>query len=104
MSSRSGGWGLSTGKRVPGIIANYLASGDLNGDGIADLVVPNFHSNNISLLLGKADGSFQQVRLFDDGVGRPFDAVIADFNGDGKNDVAVTIPVTGVLIMLGAGN
>jgi len=80
-----------------------LASGDLNGDGIADLVVPNFHSNNISVLLGKADGSFQQVQLFDDGVGRPFDAVIADFNGDGKNDVAVTIPVTGVLIMLGDG-
>jgi hypothetical protein len=59
-----------------------LATGDLNADGIADLVVPNFHSNNISVLLGKADGSFQQVRLFDDGVGRPFDAVIADFNGD----------------------
>jgi len=55
------------------------------------------------VLLGKANGSFQQVRLFDDGVGRPFDAVIADFNGDGKNDVAVTIPVTGVLIMLGDG-
>ena len=55
------------------------------------------------MLLGTATGSFQQVRLFDDGVGRPFDAVIADFNGDGKNDVAVTIPVTGVSIMLGDG-
>ena len=80
-----------------------VATGDLNLDGITDLVVPNFHSNNISVLLGNANGSFKQLRLFDDGVGRPFDAVIADLDGGGKNDLAVTIPVTGVLIMLGDG-
>jgi hypothetical protein len=36
------------------------------------------------------------------GVG-PFDAVVADFNGDGKNDVAVTIPAGGISILLGDG-
>src|SRR5262249_43196787 len=66
-----------------------LATGDLNGDGIADLVVPNFNnSTNISVLLGKRDGSFQPLQLFDSGGANPFDAVVADFNGDGKNDVA----------------
>jgi len=80
-----------------------LAMGDLNGDGIADLVVPNFNSTNISVLLGNRDGSFQPLQLFDSGGVFPFDAVVADFNGDGKNDVAVTIPSGGVSILLGDG-
>src|SRR5215470_8155852 len=49
-----------------------LAKGDLNGDGIPDLVVPNFNSTNISVLLGKNDGSFQTVRLFNSGGVQPF--------------------------------
>ena len=43
------------------------------------------------------------MRLFDSGGRGPLDAVVADFNGDGKNDVAVTIPFLGVSIMLGDG-
>src|SRR5215468_6411748 len=81
-----------------------FASGDLNGDGILDLVVPNFNnSTSDSVLLGKRDGSFQPLQLFDSGGANPFDAVIADFNEDGKNDVAVTFPSGGVSILLGDG-
>jgi FG-GAP-like repeat len=79
-----------------------LAMGDLNGDGIADLVVPNGNSQNISVLLGNRDGSFQPLQLIDSGDAGPFDVVIADFNGDGKNDVAVTT-ASGVSILLGDG-
>src|SRR5215471_18576327 len=51
-----------------------LATGDLNGDGIADLVVPNFNnSTNISVLLGKRDGSFQPLQLFDSGGAKPIE-------------------------------
>jgi hypothetical protein len=80
-----------------------LAKGDLNGDGIADLVVPNFNSTNVSVLLGKNDGSFQTVRLFNSGGVQPFEAVIADFNGDGKNDVVETFPTAGLAILRGDG-
>jgi hypothetical protein len=79
-----------------------LAMGDLNGDGIPDLVVPNGNSSNVSVLLGNRDGSFRQFHLFDTGGGGAFDVVIADFNGDGKNDVAVT-NAEGVSILLGDG-
>ena len=78
-----------------------LAAGDLNGDGIADLVVPNGNTSNVSVLLGNRDGSFQPFALFTAGA-LPFHAAIADFNGDGKNDVAITI-ISGVSILLGDG-
>jgi hypothetical protein len=80
-----------------------LAMGDLNGDGIPDLVIPNFNSREVSVLLGNHDGSFRTLRLFDSGGVGPFDAVVADFNGDAKKDVAVTIPTVGIAILLGDG-
>jgi FG-GAP-like repeat len=99
-------------KKLPKFIAHrdYLAAdgpenlamGDLNGDGIADLVVPNGNSQDISVLLGNRDGSFQPLRLIDAGGAWPSDVVIADLNGDGKNDVAVTT-ASGVSILLGDG-
>lgn len=79
-----------------------LAAGDLNGDGIPDPVVPNGNSTNVSVLLGNRDGSFRPFVLFDAGGAGPFDVQIADFNGDGKNDVAVTT-ASGVSILFGDG-
>ena len=38
-----------------------VAIGDLNGDGDLDLAVANLpRSNNVSVLLGNGDGSFQE--------------------------------------------
>lgn len=36
-----------------------LAVGDFNGDGKPDMVVANFASNTVSVLIGNGDGTFQ---------------------------------------------
>ena len=60
---------------------------DLNGDGKLDLVTANFTSNNVSVLLGSGDGSFQRHVDFGAGSG-PAQLAIGDFNADGRLDIA----------------
>ena len=42
-----------------------LALADLNGDGHLDLVVANHESGDVSVLLGRGDGTFEPQRRFD---------------------------------------
>ena len=65
-----------------------LAKGDLNGDGIDDLVVCNWSSATVSVLLGLGDGSFGPATNFACG-DNPMYAAVGDLNGDGKQDVVV---------------
>jgi hypothetical protein len=61
---------------------------DFNGDGRQDLAVPNFDSDNVSILLGDGDGNFGVPTHFV--AGRDgFAIAVGDFNGDGKQDLAV---------------
>jgi len=71
-----------------GTMPETVESGDLNGDGKADLVVANYVSNTISVFLGKGSGTF--AAKVDYAVGsNPHGLAIADLNGDGKPDVVV---------------
>jgi hypothetical protein len=74
-----------------GHLPNDIAIADMNGDGKPDLVIANHQSPYISIFLGDGKGSFHPAP------GSPFDVhsnphphavVVADFNGDGKPDVA----------------
>ncbi len=68
-----------------------VATGDINGDHIADLVAANEGGNTVSVLLGNGDGTLvtQPPIALSSGTGYgPRNAIIADLNGDGKNDVA----------------
>src|SRR5690349_11514399 len=46
-----------------------VAVGDLNHDGIPDLVVANHNSNDVSVLLGKGDGTYQPAAHYPAGTG-----------------------------------
>ncbi len=66
----------------------FVASADFNGDGKTDLAVANRSGNNVSILLGKGDGTFQTAVNYAAGT-NPECVVTGDFNGDGNSDLAV---------------
>src|SRR5215831_12769051 len=81
-----------------------VAVGNFNGDGALDVVVANLLDNNVSVLLGNGDGSFQPARSFD--VGRqPYSVAVGDFNGDGVPDLVVAnVLDNNVSVLLGSGD
>ena len=52
-----------------GTVPYSVAVGDFNGDGKLDLAVANEGSNNVSVLLGNGDGTFQAAVNYGAGLG-----------------------------------
>jgi hypothetical protein len=80
-----------------------VVAGDFNGDGKPDLAVANQGSGEVSVLLGKGDGTFQAAVNYGTGVGSASVVTVGDFNNDDKPDLAV-IAGTGVSVLSGNGN
>jgi hypothetical protein len=73
-----------------GAYSYSVATGDFNGDGIPDVVVGqvgNSGSTGVTVYLGKGDGTFYPGDSYGTATDMSFVAV-ADFNGDGKADIA----------------
>lgn len=90
---------------------NHIATGDIDGDGITDLVVCNTGSNSISYFRGQGasgvpDGTFAATVNLPSGTG-PNAVQVADWDDDGRPDLAFagnnTGHATGVLLNLGGG-
>jgi len=81
-----------------------LAVADLNSDGIPDLIYVNQDNNEIIVLMGKGDGTFQPQAITKVG-NRPISIAVGDFNNDGIPDVAVASTNTSaVSVLLGNGD
>ncbi len=59
---------------------------DLNADGIPDLVTTNANANDVSVLLGSGDGTFQAQQTFPTG-SAPRSVAVDDLNADGAPDL-----------------
>ena len=88
-----------------GMQPSAIAVADFNGDGKSDLVVANFNAGTVTVLLGDGTGSFAEASGSPVTVGTgPFFVVVADFNGDGRADLAVANHGSGsVSVLLGDG-
>ena len=90
-----------------------MAVGDFNGDAKPDLIVAGLP--NVSVLLGKGDGTFTQasgspINMYSPSAGTdpgPCGVVVGDFNNDGKLDFAVAnggYTFNNVPVLLGNGD
>jgi hypothetical protein len=87
-----------------GLTPAFVAVGDFNLDGIADLAVANSGSNTVSVLLGIGDGTFQPAATYNVG-STPASIAVTDLNNDGFADLVIANTNSGsVSVMLGAGN
>ena len=74
-----------------------------NGDGKLDIITGNIGNNDLSVLMGDGDGTFQPAIELPAGSG-PYGLAVADFNGDGRPDIAVAdYQSGGVTVLLNQG-
>jgi hypothetical protein len=69
--------------------AVWIEVGDVNGDGLPDVVTANESTNNLSVLLNDGKGGFLPAIVSPSTGSQPKSVALGDFNGDGKLD-AVT--------------
>jgi len=66
-----------------------LAVVDVNSDSKPDIIVTNYGSINVGVLLNTGNGTFAAQQVYSTGSG-PEAVAVVDINSDGKLDIIVT--------------
>ncbi|MDQ2840004.1 MAG: FG-GAP-like repeat-containing protein, partial [Acidobacteriota bacterium] len=81
-----------------------IVTADFDGDGNPDLAVAEYGLNQIGILRGKGNGTFQAVAVYATGTG-PEWLLAGDFNADGNPDLATAnLQASSASLLLGNGN
>ncbi|CAF1482117.1 unnamed protein product [Rotaria sp. Silwood1] len=104
------GFGASTNKKIYSTASDKplrsSAYGDFNKDSLLDMVIANYESFTITVLLGDGNGGFSNQTTYSTGFGSyPFSVAVGDFNSDGWIDIVVANTLTfNIGIFLGTSN
>ena len=83
--------------------ATSIVAADFNNDGRTDLAVTDTNLDEVTILLGNGDGTFQSSTI--PVPGGPFAIVAGDFTGNGQTDLAVVDQNSNsVTILIGSGD
>lgn len=83
-----------------------VAVGDFNNDHKMDIVVANYGNDNVGILLGYGNGTFQNQSIYTTGSGSgPCSVAVGDLNNDNQSDIVVANLLTNdISILIGFGN
>ncbi|HEY4086910.1 MAG TPA: VCBS repeat-containing protein, partial [Bryobacteraceae bacterium] len=102
LGTGSGGFIAAPGNPIAvGLSLQSVAVGDLDGDGVVDLIASS-NADGIKVFRGDGAGGFRAPAVFGSPLNSVF-AVIGDFNGDGISDVATANFVAGGVTILTGG-